>query len=334
MSEKNYKPVPVFSINHASMRVSNPKIMVEWLQGIFGFPIVARQGDSVVFRIGDGPQYFSILGEPTDKPGYTHFGFSVENFDPNDFIQRLKSLGYEQSNYPDAGKFTLRNRGADKGGAAEGTPELFIGDPDGLIVQIQDAKYAGGGGLLGDITYAVPEEAPTKGLVDTIELNHCTLGVSNGAESLKFYQSIFDLPVDTYQGPTPVLRVGTGNASLVLYELSGPEAKGVSPRIDHTCFAVKDFDVNRIEKDLGEFGMNVLGQAWRATGSLQTYYTQRMPDRGGDASGDTKELYLTDFDNNVIQLQDIRYAGGCGALGDVRGTGVDKPFEPCGCGMH
>ena len=40
----------------------------------------------------------------------------------------------------------------------------------------------------------------------------------------------------------------------------------------------------------------------------------------------TKELYFTDPDGTVVQLQDVRYAGGCGSLGEIRGTGVKHPF--------
>ena len=133
-----------------------------------------------------------------------------------------------------------------------------------------------------------------------------------------------DLPIDTYQGPTPILRVGKGNASLVLFDVSG--MKGVDPCIDHACFAIADFDVDRVTNVLAGYGLEVLGEALRSNGPMETYYTDRMPDRGGDPHG-TKELYFTDHDQTVVQLQDIRYAGGCGLLGEIRGTGVKHPFD-------
>ena len=34
---------------------------------------------------------------------------------------------------------------------ADGTPELYLGDPDGLVIQLQDTKYCGGAGALGDV---------------------------------------------------------------------------------------------------------------------------------------------------------------------------------------
>jgi hypothetical protein len=38
-----------------------------------------------------------------------------------------------------------------RGGAPGGTPELYFTDPDGLLMQLQDTSYCGGGGILGDI---------------------------------------------------------------------------------------------------------------------------------------------------------------------------------------
>jgi len=38
-----------------------------------------------------------------------------------------------------------------RGGAPGGTPELYFTDPDGLVMQLQDASYCGGSGLLGEI---------------------------------------------------------------------------------------------------------------------------------------------------------------------------------------
>jgi hypothetical protein len=45
----------------------------------------------------------------------------------------------------------------------------------------------------------------------------------------------------------------------------------------------------------------------------------RMPDRGGAPKG-TPELYFTDPDGIRLQIQDVRYSGGSGYLGDQRGT--------------
>jgi hypothetical protein len=37
----------------------------------------------------------------------------------------------------------------ERGGAEGGTPELYFTDPDGILLQLQDVSYCGGGGYLG-----------------------------------------------------------------------------------------------------------------------------------------------------------------------------------------
>ena len=53
-------------------------------------------------------------------------------------------------------------RGPESGGAPGGTPELYFGDPDGIVVQLQDTTYCGGSGILGS-TCGAPEPSPKKG---------------------------------------------------------------------------------------------------------------------------------------------------------------------------
>jgi hypothetical protein len=42
-------------------------------------------------------------------------------------------------------------RGPERGGAKEGTPELYFTDPDGILLQIQDVSYCGGAGRMGEV---------------------------------------------------------------------------------------------------------------------------------------------------------------------------------------
>ena len=70
-----------------------------------------------------------------------------------------------------------------------------------------------------------------------------------------------------------------------------------------------------VMKTLAEFGIPE-----RASGTdnspLKSYVTLRMPDRGG-AEGGTPELYFRDPDGLLLQLQDVKYCGGGGFLGEV-----------------
>ena len=72
--------------------------------------------------------------------------------------------------------------------------------------------------------------------------------------------------------------------------------------------------VRRILKTLEGFGIKPRGS--NPTGPLVSYVSMRMENRGGAPEG-TPELYFTDPDGLLMQLQDVRYCGGAGVLGEV-----------------
>jgi hypothetical protein len=80
---------------------------------------------------------------------------TVEQFDPGRIIKALESFGIKPRESTTGKVPPLRHyitmRMADRGGAREGTPELYFTDPDGLLVQLQDVSYCGGAGALGNI---------------------------------------------------------------------------------------------------------------------------------------------------------------------------------------
>ena len=136
-------------------------------------------------------------------------------------------------------------------------------------------------------------------------------------------ERVFGMPIDTYQGALPVRRVGSGNQFLAMS--GGGGALGAI--IHHACLTVDTFDVDRILGVLERYGVTPPGETPGPVGPLKSYVTLRMPDRGG-APGGTPELYFTDLDGILIQLQDSRYCGGNGYLGDECGT----PENPTGRG--
>jgi catechol 2,3-dioxygenase-like lactoylglutathione lyase family enzyme len=186
-------PTPVTAINHFTINVSDPARSLKWYQGLFGLPIVARQGNTVVMRVGDGPQFMAINGTASKKPGYKNVGLSVDNFNADGFLGTLRELGFTQSDTAGPMQFSIRNRGSERGGAPQGTAEVFFGDPDGIVVQVQDSTYCGGAGLLGNLCYKTPEPAPSKGLLRIREINHVSNIVSDGQRSTKVYQKVFQM---------------------------------------------------------------------------------------------------------------------------------------------
>lgn len=310
-------PFLISTFNQMTLAVSDPAATLDWYQGLFGMPVAARQGNTVFLQVGDGPQSIAISGDVTDNPRITQFCLGVENFDYQRAVRILAENGVEEVTSSGFSRSGNRMRAPGNGGLADDAVNLVFRDPDGILIQLQDSSYCGGAGVLGNQCQGTLEPAPTEGLFTLGEFNHFTLFVSDQRHSIQFYQSLFDVPIDTYQGALPILRVGAGKQFLALSQQSSPS------RIHHVSLSVGDFDVDRIFSALNEYGLKILGEASGATGPLQAYVTMRGLNRGG-AVGGTPEVYLTDPDGILLQLQDSTYCGGNGFLGDQCGT-VEQP---------
>jgi catechol 2,3-dioxygenase-like lactoylglutathione lyase family enzyme len=143
-------------------------------------------------------------------------------------------------------------------------------------------------GALAAIVVAAPATAADQPAIGTVkQLNHVTLFVQDVQKSVTFYQSLFGMPVLTPQEPGINLKAGSGFIGVY-------PAQGRATGINHVCLGLDNFAPDIVLK--------------------------KLTDRGLDANirlrGDTKELYFTDPDGVRVQLQDVRYRGGVGPLGD------------------
>ncbi len=312
-------------LSQLTLTVSDLKRSIEFYQGLFGMPIQARQGSAVLLRIGTGPQYLALVPASGDaKPGFSHFGLSVDHFNPDRVIKALADYGVTESDGSADGlsggpmKVRRKMRGPDAGGARGGTPDLFLGDPDGIVIQLQDPSYCGGAGALGNMCPA-PDPSPRKGLLALTDLSHFTLFVSDAQRSQTFYQELFGLFVQTHQGPAaPVWGVGAGPGFLMLVAAGGRGGAAPAPRgnINHGCFFMEGFNPDSVMKTLADFGVKPRGEGRGPAPPLVSYVTLRMENRGGAKDG-TPELYFTDPDGILLQLQDVTYCGGGGHLGEL-----------------
>jgi len=152
--------------------------------------------------------------------------------------------------------------------------------------------------------FATPEPAPGKGLIAVRDLSHFTLSVSDANRSRSFYREVFGMRIQAYQGASPVLGVGPG---LQFLALGGGGA--ATPGIAHACMTMESFNPDKVLKTLADFGIKPRGEARGPAGPLVSYVNTRMEDRGGAKDG-TPELYFTDPDGIIMQLQDVSYCGG------------------------
>jgi hypothetical protein len=80
---------------------------------------------------------------------------------------------------------------------------------------------------------------------------------------------------------------------------------------------MRNFDPDKVTKTLLSYGLKQRPEGARGpAGPLETYISMRMPNRGGAPDG-TPELYFTDPDGILLQIQDMSYCGGGGKMGEV-----------------
>ena len=128
------KPIgAVKTMNHVTVFVPNVQKAVDFYQGLFGMPILTKQDAGINLHAGNA--FYGIYPAPASAAGgsVNHVCFGMENFDADAVLKQLTERGV---------KGNIRLRGD--------TKELYFTDPDGIRVQLQDVKYIGGTGILGD----------------------------------------------------------------------------------------------------------------------------------------------------------------------------------------
>lgn len=119
-------------------------------------------------------------------------------------------------------------------------------------------------------------------------LNHVSLIVSDLGRSVAFYQRVFGLGVKSKQ--TGGVNLAVGDAFLGIYQAGANAA----PQINHFCLGLEKFDPERTVAALGASGVQAESRV-----------------RDGVA-----QVYCADPDKLRVQLQDVSFCGGVGALGN------------------
>jgi catechol 2,3-dioxygenase-like lactoylglutathione lyase family enzyme len=305
--------IRVRTLSHFGLAVSDPKRSVDFYRNLFGLPIQARAGANTILRIGTGPQFISIGPVENAAPSINHFCLGVDNFNVDRIMAALAAHGVTKGAATGPMKAAVTMR--------DGTPDLLFGDPDGIVCQLQDQRYCGGSGPLGNV--CAVETSPQKGLIPLKDLSHLTIFSTDAARSNKFYQDLFGLSIRSYQGPTaPTLAVGP-TVQFLMFTGGGGGARGAAPAapprpasINHGCFSLDGFKTDEVIKALESYGIKPREGTTGPAGPLRHYVSMRMENRGGAPEG-TPELYFTDPDGLLMQLQDTSYCGGSGVLGNT-----------------
>ena len=122
---------PVKQLNHVTLFVQDVQKSVNFYQELFGMPTFTPQPPGFNLKAGTGfVGIYPADGRPT---GINHFCLTLDDFDADRVLKKLKDLGLNGN---------IRLRGD--------TKELMFTDPDNIRVQLQDVSYTGGIGPLGN----------------------------------------------------------------------------------------------------------------------------------------------------------------------------------------
>ena len=300
LAQRSGPPVVVRRFNNVTIAVSDLSRSTAFYQKLFGTPV--RQSDATIFRVGDESQFFALTQAQTGaKPEILSYGLAVDDFAPARLAQIL--AGH------DGAEPHVTMRGD--------TPELFLNDPNGVRMQLQDSRYVHGSGPRGDVLLPGPGREGHSAF-DLQTINHVTLNTTEGTKSLAFYQDLFGLRVQARQGTTVTMGIGSTRQSVVFNTAANGGGTG---GINHVCFTIGNFDPGRAMGLLTDNGLEPIefgNPALIKPLTCRVRLRQRAAGGGGPTSPlGTAELYLTDPDNIAIQLQDVSYCGGSGWLGQI-----------------
>jgi len=343
-------PFKLNGLSQIVLTVSDVGRSLEFYQGLFGMPIQARQGSTVLLRVGNGPRFVALRQAAAgEKPSISGLGFGVEKFSVDGAMKTLMAHGFTaapaEADKPGPKQALVRVRRQNEGGSPDGsTRDLFAADPSGLVFQLHDVAYCGGRGALGTMC-GTAEPSAKKGVMAVKDLSHFTIAASD-PNTVPMYLELFGFKPMVYQAAAPAWHVGNGVHFLMFIGGGGPTRAGFAggrpagpapdgagrgaraggrgpgggapparaAGIDHACLSMTGFEPAKVTKTLVDYGLKQ--QDGQGRTPLVTYISLRMPDRGG-AEGGTPELYFTDPDGLAIQLQDVTYCGGGGFLGEL-----------------
>jgi catechol 2,3-dioxygenase-like lactoylglutathione lyase family enzyme len=310
--------IRVRTLSHFGLAVSDPKRSVDFYRNLFGLPIQARAGANTILRIGAGPQFISIGPAENAAPSINHFCLGIDNFNVDRIMAALAAHGVAKAAETGPMKAAVTMR--------DGTPICCSAIPTASCVSCKTALLrrfgtAGQRVRRGDIAAKGADCAqgsqPPHDLLDRCRPFEQVLpGPVRSLDPLVSRSTAPTLAVgptvqfpDVHGGWWPFDRLRTTGGG------AAPAAPPRPASINHGCFSLDGFKPDEVIKALESFGIKPREGTTGPVGPLRHYTSMRMENRGGAPEG-TPELYFTDPDGLLMQLQDTTYCGGGGILGN------------------
>src|SRR5262245_51939354 len=127
-------PFRVNGLSQITLTVSDVPKSLDFYQGLFGMPVQARQGSTVLLRIGNGPRFLALRqASAGEKPSISALGFGVQGFSVDGAMKSLTAKGFtaasSDASKPGPKQMLVRTRRANEGGSPDGTTrDLFAAD--------------------------------------------------------------------------------------------------------------------------------------------------------------------------------------------------------------
>ena len=291
----HYPPIRVRTLNSIGITVSDVGRSVEWYQHVFGMPVQYTQerseGKVAILAVGSGPEHLALYPANGSDPAIRHLGLGVPDYDRSLLYATL----IEHRIQPEWVRRSV------PGGDVE---ELWVRDPDGLRILLQDTSHCGGEDSLGNVCpqpwQTAPERTPPPLAVKT--WNHLSYQVTEVERSVRFYQRVFDLRIQTmdYRPNEPVRLLGIVGGPQTVNPTFGVGA----PLGGHFCLGVENWDYDRVVQALRDAGS--IPPPGEASGWYST-----------DVYNPRETTRVRDPDGHSVQLTDVSFCGGTGDFGEI-----------------
>src|SRR4030095_16813312 len=119
-------PFRANGLSQMTLTVSDVQRSLDFYQGLFGMPVQARHGSTVLLRIGSGPKFLELRPAAAgERPSISAFGFAIERFDVDRAVKTLGEHGVSpadaSADKPTAKQSLVRVRKENLGGSKGGT---------------------------------------------------------------------------------------------------------------------------------------------------------------------------------------------------------------------